>query len=196
MSLPRIGLTRERVIAAAVELLEKTGAADFSMRALAESLNIRAASLYNHIESMETLQTEMCIYALKMQEQAEQAVIDTRQGDEAIRALAYASRKFAGEHRELYWLIMRTAAHGEGVKDASRCIVEPYFAVLQHRMLTETQKIHWQRVLRGIVHGFIAQEEAGFFSHLSEDAEESFRTAVECYIDGLKQAESRNRHES
>lgn len=51
--MPRNGLSKEKVIKAA--LIEQTGAADFSMRALADSLNVKIVSLCNHAASMDAL---------------------------------------------------------------------------------------------------------------------------------------------
>lgn len=51
----RNGLSKEKVVKAAVALIEQSGMAEFSMRALADSLQIKTASLYNHVESMEYL---------------------------------------------------------------------------------------------------------------------------------------------
>lgn len=192
--MPRGGLSRERVIEATAALIERDGASNFSMRALADSLNIRTASLYNHVDSMETLIADVCAYALRAQREMELAAIDGHEGAQAIRALAEAYRQFAKERRELYRLIMSTVAScADGLGEAAQCIVEPFLKVLAHADLTPEEKIHWQRVLRGIVHGFVAQEEAGFFSHLAPDVGESFRIAIECYIDGLAQAEARKK---
>lgn len=192
--MPRNGLTRERVVEAAAQLIEESGAAAFSMRALADSLHIRTASLYNHVESMDELLLAVCAYALRAQREAELAAIHGRTGTAAIAALADAYRQFARTHRELYRLIISTAAAcGEQLGEAEQCIVEPFMAVLEHTALSEEEKIHWQRVLRGIVHGFVSQEDAGFFSHLPADVDESFHTAIQCCIDGLAQAERRRR---
>lgn len=190
--MPRNGLSKGRVTEAAIALIERSGITDFSMRALADSLNIKTASLYNHVESMESLTVEICVYALQMQRDIEMNAINDKVGTEAIIALANAYRQFAKEHWELYLLIMSTAVScGEQLNEISLCIVEPFLKVLEHTMLNYTKKIHWQRVLRGIVHGFVSQEKSGFFSHLPAEVEDSFNTAIQCYIDGLMKAEQR-----
>lgn len=192
--MPRNGLTKEKLVEAAAEIIESRGAADFSMRALAEKVNVKTASLYNHVESMDALMTAVCAYALELQRSEELAAIEGKSGADAIFALAEAYRRFAREHRELYRLILSMAASGgEQLSGASECIAGPFLRVLEDTALTQTERYHWQRVLRAIVHGFVSQEDAGFFSHLSAQLEESFRTALRCYIDGLAQAEKRGR---
>lgn len=190
--MPRSGLTRSIVVQEAARLIAEKGMAAFSMRSLAEALDVKTASLYNHVESMEALMVDVCISALHMQQEMEDQAINGKTGTEAIRALASAYRCFARENRELYLLIMNTAAScGPALGESARCIVDPFLKVLAHTSLTDTEKTHWQRVLRGIVHGFVSQEDAGFFTHLPADVEDSFQTAIQCYIDGLMQAEKR-----
>lgn len=191
--MPRNGLSKEKVIEAAVALIEHSGTADFSMRALADSLQIKTASLYNHVDSMEALMVGVCAYALQMQREHEMNAVEGKSHNDAIIALADAYRVFAKEHRELYRLIMNTAVScGDQLNEVSMCIVEPFMTVLEDTNLSDTEKYHWQRVLRGIVHGFVSQEDAGFFSHIPADVDESFRTAIQCYIDGLTEAGKRH----
>lgn len=191
----RKGLTKDRLVAEAAALMEEEGLEGFSMRALARRLEVKTASLYNHVESMEALMAEVCAYAMKCQRDAQMEAIREKTGIQAMFALAQACRGFAREHRALYWLIMTTAAsQGERLGERANYLVEPFLLVLADSGLTEEEKIHWQRVLRALIHGFVAQEEAGFFSHLPASGEESFRIAVECYAQGLAQAERRETH--
>lgn len=191
--MPRSGLTKEKIIEAAVILIEQYGTAEFSMRALADSLQIKTASLYNHVENMESLMVEVCARALQLQRDTQMRAITGKSHNEAIFALANAYRVFAREHKELYRLTMNTAvSNSEQISTISGCIIEPYLQVLQDTSLSDSEKTHWQRVFRGIVHGFVSQEEAGFFSHLPADVEESFHIAIQCYLDGLEQAEKRH----
>lgn len=61
-------MTKERVVEAAAQFIERSGAADFSMRALAESLDIQTASLYDHVESMDALMAAVCALLRKKRE--------------------------------------------------------------------------------------------------------------------------------
>lgn len=51
MSVGRPPLSRERIIAAAVELVDEQGLAALSMRRLGAALGVEAMSLYNHVEN-------------------------------------------------------------------------------------------------------------------------------------------------
>ena len=62
--MPRQGLTRQVLIQAALHLIEERGYASFSMGELAKYLHVRPASLYNHIENLDTLYTEVGLAAI------------------------------------------------------------------------------------------------------------------------------------
>ena len=54
---------------------------------------------------------------------------------------------------------------------------EPSMQVLQGYAITDERRMHWQRVLRGVMHGFVSQEASGYFSHYPVDLEESYSFA-------------------
>lgn len=192
--MPRSGLNRARIVEAAVQYIERHGVDGFSMRALADELNVKTASLYNHIDSMDDLLIDVSTYALNKQYEYELGAISDKHGAAAIAALSEAYRRFAEEHIALYRLVMRIAPScGDKLAKTSEYIVTPFFRALDTSPLPEEEKVHWVRTLRAIIHGFVSQEDAGFFAHLDKSADESFSVAVQCYVDGLEQAERRAR---
>ena len=96
------------------------------------------------------------------------------------------------KHRELYWLIMAMSAKDKRVRDdAAVLFTDPLKKMLEDFHLKEEESIHYRRLFRAIVHGFVSQEEQGFFSHYSAAVDDSFHFAVQCYIESLKQGEKR-----
>ena len=184
------GLNQKIIVDAAKELIEQEGFPAFSMRKLAETLNVKTASLYAHIESMEALFTEIGLSALREQWDCLLNAVAKRHGDAAIIALAKGYRHFAAEHAELYKIIMQMPSGDDTVlKEAAAMTAEPFMRVLADYRLTEEQKMHWQRALRGLMHGFVSEEQAGYFSHYPVSVEESYQIAVRCMIGGLHQEE-------
>ena len=59
------GLNKEIIIKAAADLIETQGRECFSMRLLADSLQVKTASLYNHIKSMDELITAVVAFRAK-----------------------------------------------------------------------------------------------------------------------------------
>lgn len=190
------GLNKNLLVKTAKNLIEEQGCSNFSMRLLADKLGVKTASLYTHIESMDTLVTEVGLSALREQNDFQFLAIKGKHRDAAIISLAHASRQFAKEHRELYKLIMQMpVSSNETLKVSAEIVTEPAMQVLSEYDISEEEKMHWQRVLRGITHGFISQEEYGYFSHYPVDIEKSYQLAIQCLIDGLNHAEGRKQNE-
>ena len=87
------GLNKEIIVNTAKEMIEENGFGGFSMRKLADKLEVKTASLYTHIESMELLFTEVGLSALKQQRDCLLEAIGEKHGDSAVSALADALRQ-------------------------------------------------------------------------------------------------------
>lgn len=183
------GLSKERVVQAAKELIEEKGIARFSMAELARRLQIQTASLYNHVESLDSLLAAVGEEAVAQLVRLEEQAIAGRRQDEALFALAEAYRAYACEHNQLYRVILSFPRWGNPTLDAeARRVVAPFLEVLSGYGLTDTQQHHWQRVLRAVMTGFAFHEQAGGFSGFPEGQDESFSIAIRCVADGLRKA--------
>jgi len=187
--MPRQGLNRDSVVEASIRLIEEKGYAAFSMGELAKSLNVKTASLYNHVESLDALYTEVGLAAVSQMTASEAQAIEGKEKNDALFALADAYRAFAKDHNELYRVIMGLQKSKNKVLEmAAGQITEPIMQMLSGYGLNITEQMHWQRILRSMMHGFAAHEEAGGFSHFPVDKNESYRMAIQCVADGLKNA--------
>ena len=184
--MPRQGLNKEAVTDAAVKLIEEKSIAAFSMNELARTLNIKAASLYTHVESMDALLTDIGLSAVsKMVENEKSAIADKTQ-DDALFALAAAYRQYAKEHYELYLLVMNIPRqHNPVLEQAAEEITDPIMSVLAGYGISRDDQMHYQRILRAMLHGFVAHEECGAFSHFPVDKDESFTKAIRAIADSL-----------
>lgn len=188
------GLNKEIIVDTAKELIEGNGFDEFSMRKLADRLEVKTASLYTHIESMEALFTEVGLSALKQQRDCLLEAIGEKHGDSAVSALAESYRCFALEHTELYKLIMQMpSGNDEVLKEAAAMTAEPFMRVLCDYDLSEECRMHRQRLLRAMMHGFVSEELAGYFSHYPVSVEEGYEEAIACVTDGLHKEEGENR---
>ena len=160
------------------------------MRLLADSLQVKTASLYNHIKSMDELITSVCEYGLQLQKEMEMDAVKEQHGEQAVRILlADTYRLFAKEHQQLYWLIMNTAAKDHQVLDnAAILITDPFKKIFQIFIYKVKNWSITAGYSGAIVHGFISQEEEGFFSHYPTPVEESFYFSIQCFIDCLNKA--------
>ena len=100
-----------------------------------------------------------------------------------MEALADAYHRFGKERPEIYKVILSLPmVKNDALQTAAGDIVEPIIAVLSGYRLAEEHKMHLQRVLRSIMHGFISQEEAGCFRHFPADVSDSYKMAVQGFI--------------
>lgn len=184
--MPRNGLNKQIILKNSIQLIEQNGFENFSMRELAKTLDINAASLYNHIENMDELLALISDYALEQLNEQEFSAIEGLDGEQAIFALARAYRDFAKTHSELYHTIMNIfKSHNPSIERSGMKITLPFFKILDGYPLNDDQKAHWQRIFRSILHGFVSQEEAGYFSHYPIDEEDTFLYGVQSFVDGL-----------
>ena len=187
------GLNKDMIVESAKEMIEKNGVQQFSMHKLAEKLGIKTASLYTHIESMKALFTEIGLAALNDQKNCLMNAIGENHADAAIEAIANSYVQFAAEHMELYRFIMQMPSGSDEVlKEAAAMTAEPFMKVLDDYHISDISKMHWQRVLRGLMHGFISEEQSGYFSHYPVPVNESYTLAIHCVIDGLHKEEGEN----
>ncbi len=184
------GLSRELIIDTALRLVEERGPMGLSMRELAEALNVKAASLYNHISGMDDLMGQVGLRATEMRTRAQLEAIAGKTRAKALFALADTYHDFAMAHEHLDKVIMGLQRHLHPVlPQAGELTMQPILQVLDGYRLSEDAKIHWQRVLRAAMHGFCVHEHMGGFSLSPLPVSESYRLAIQCIARGLEQAE-------
>lgn len=186
--MPRKGLTKEVIIDNAIQTIESNGYADFSLRSLAATLNVTVSSLYNHIQGQEELLAAVGLRAVDILVGQEEQAIGRCPLEQALYALADAYRTFALEHKSLYQIVMGIPRLSDPVLTAAaERIAKPILQVFAAFGLDEEEQIHYQRVLRSVMHGFIAHEIGGGFSRTSFDRNTSYRTAIRCIISDIRQ---------
>lgn len=184
--MPRQGLNKEVVTAAAIRLIEEKGFSNFSLNELAKSLDIKPASLYSHIQNIDALFTDIGIIAIRQMVSSEKEAIEGKTGDEALFALASAYRKFAKEHYGLYLLVMNIPNGNNPVLEiAAEEITEPILKVLESYNISKEMQMHYQRSLRSMMHGFVAHEEYGAFSHFPIDRNKSYEISIGIIAESL-----------
>lgn len=182
----RKGLTREVIMEAAEDLIKNRGYESFSLNELARYLGVKPASLYNHVKSAEEIYTEVGLRAINGMSTAMNNAMVGKMQDDAIKALAISYRAYARNNPGLYKVIMALPMIKDRVLDeATPEIMQPIMQALSVYNLTEKQTVHWQRILRSIMHGFVSQEESGYFRHSAVNVDESYLFSVDSVIAGI-----------
>lgn len=203
--MPRIGLDRDRIISAAVHLVEEAGYERFSMHALAAALGVKTASLYNHIDGLSEVYTAIGHAAVErfrvVITEAAGAAADHHEAADLHAAtglhdapdprntllrIAMAMRAQAKQTPALYRVVMDLPMiQGGELKAIGLDIIHPMIEVLRPLARDEQHLLHLTRAFRSMMHGFISFEASGYFVHPDAAADESYRQMIDAFARGL-----------
>lgn len=148
-------ITKEAVIQAASDIADERGLNDLSLKAIAEKLNIRTPSLYNHITSLNDLLRAVAHNGMRqMNEQMKQTAIG-KTGAIAIKAAAVEYLNYMIIHPGVYETIQWAAWHGT---EETADIFDDYLSLLTTLIgscgfpTEHTDEI--LAMLTGLIHGF------------------------------------------
>jgi len=164
--MPRMGLTAEKVVAAAAELADREGYDALILAVLAEQLGVRVPSLYKHIGGLDDLQRQVARLGAAGLSQAVVEAAAGKVGREAFIAAALAYRRFAAVHPGRYTALTRTP--GVDLADVDDVL----YRVAADYGLTGDDCAHAGAALHSAVAGFIGLDvsgdtDAAFFGVLS-----------------------------
>ena len=181
----RAGLDSSSVVEAAAKLVDEEGIEQLTLGRLAERLDIRTPSLYNHVAGLPGLKHDLMLYCLRdLLGRVTLATVGKSRA-EAINALADAYRAYGKKTPGRYALTLQAPPPGDQeVQAVAQQVVEVLLAVLAPYKLGEEDAIHAIRGLRSIVQGFISLEVAGGFG-MPIDTDASFHWLINLYIAGL-----------
>jgi AcrR family transcriptional regulator len=181
----RAGLSEDRVVIEAERIADEVGLSRLTLAALADSLGVRQPSLYKHIDGMDALQRSIAVRAkTELGDVLGRAAVG-KSGDDAIRALATAYRRWALEHPGRYSATVRAPEPGDTDDEAaSAAVIGIVFDVLAGYDLHGDDAVDATRALRSTLHGFIALESSRGFG-LPVDIDRSFERLVDGLIVAL-----------
>jgi len=188
--MPRQGLSQEKIIEAAIRLMEEIGCENFTLKKLAEYLMIKPASLYNHIASQSELNYAIGKAALERLTTVMELASKEKEGIEAITAISVAYRKYAKENPVLYETFINIPSiRNELIKEGRHSIGDILRRILRPYRLTEEETIHMSRAIRSAMHGFISLENSGYFQ-TEVSLESSYAYMIRCLTVSLLQNQS------
>ncbi|MBK3494727.1 WHG domain-containing protein [Viridibacillus sp. YIM B01967] len=181
----RMKLDLSIILQKATKLVDEKGLDQLSLGSLAEELQIRPPSLYNHINGLNGLKQKLALDGVKkLNEYMLQAAVG-RSGDDAIRSVSEAYIQFVRIHPGLYDATTRFPdANDKELQQAQESIVQLVLQVLQAYNLQEEIAIHMVRGLRSILHGFTSIEQMGGFG-MPLDINKSFSILINTFIEGI-----------
>lgn len=185
------GLYKEKIVDVAIELIKSNGYAAFSMRMLALALDIKPASLYKHFKNFDDL---LVAVGLKVYEDfnalQEQAISDAGTRQEAVMGLAMAYRQFAFGEPELYKVIrILPKMAGQLLPEVVHEWIKPMKHVMALYDIDDESRMHWQRIYRATITGFLSGEGAGLFVWMPVSPVKSYQLAIMNIIAALESLE-------
>lgn len=194
--MPRAGLSRDRVVAIAVDLVDDGGVDGFrtlTLAAVAARAGVAVPSLYKHVGSLADLQRSVAVVAVRELTDALTAATSGVTGPAAVSALAHGVRDYARAAPGRYAATQVAADLGDpddvALAQASAATVRAVSAALaasgiDGQALDGEHLVHTVRTVRAAVHGFVSLELGGGFG-MPEDVDESFEHLVTVLIAGL-----------
>jgi AcrR family transcriptional regulator len=185
---PRPGLTVDRIVEAAAAIADMEGLERLTLGAVATALGVRTPSLYNHVGGLDDLRRLLTVRGLEELGAALQRAAVGRSGDDAVRAVAEATRAFARARPGLYaTTVPTTEVDDEAVREAGTAVLTTVLDALAGYDLDEGAAVHAARTLRAAVHGFVTLELAGGFG-LAVAVDDSFTWMTRRLTDALAPA--------
>lgn len=163
LSSDRQPLSRERIIEAAVALVDEQGVEALSMRRLGAALGVEAMSIYNHIPNKDTLLKALVQHVLA------QIEIPPQEDDwaERLKRMSRSYRSLALRHPHFVQLIASRPYSG---LPALRQ-VETIFEILEAGGFEESQWMDIVRTVSSFAIGFTLSEVSGFMEATDESPE-------------------------
>ena len=185
--MPRAGLTRDDVVAAAAGLADEIGYHDVTMGVLAERLGVRAPSLYKHVNSLADLQHRIATLAMTELGEAARDAMQGLAGLDALTALLTATRAYVTAHPGRYTATIGAEFTGQDdpLLAASGRLIASIAAVLRGYGLGEAELVHAIRTIRCTLHGFAALQASDGFQW-SGDPDETFDWMIRFIDRGLR----------
>ncbi|RYJ32003.1 transcriptional regulator, TetR family [Streptomyces sp. L-9-10] len=164
----RLGLTREKVIAAAVTMIDRDGPDSFSLRKLAAELDIENMSLYSHVPNKDALLDGVAeVLLARIEFPRTDSDPDTGSGSDngtwqdRIRAHATAFRAAAKRHPKAFPLVLTRPTQSPAALEA----IGSTLATITELGLSPEEMVHVLRSYTAFIVGTLMRE-LGYALHL------------------------------
>ena len=177
---------KQEIINVCIEMIDKDGFLNLSIKTIAERLGIKSPSLYKHFQGgLDEIKEAIMVYGwnsidIKI---AKSAVGKSR--EDGLKAMCYALREFAHEHPGVFEAICwHNSYTSELNHEITKGVISSLYSILDYLGFSEVRKMHVLRSLRGFVEGFSMLELHGSFGD-EITLDESFAYGVDALITGI-----------
>lgn len=180
-------LSKEKIINLYIHLAHDIGLNKVSFPRIAEKLEIKTPSLYNHFKNLDDLKVQTAIYLhQELNELLMQELVGKSKGD-ALSQYALTYRTFSKEFSSVYELLntiplMQNTVLSEAGAKNNQVLTK----ILNSFDLSEEKTIVKSRSFRSMLHGYITLNQLGYFQNPRLDDDESFNLMIEEFISEMK----------
>ncbi|MFE8011592.1 TetR-like C-terminal domain-containing protein [Streptomyces antibioticus] len=177
--MPRVGLSTDRLVAAAAELADEAGFEGVTLSALARRFGVKDASLYSHVRSLQDLRTRLALLVGGEMIDRIAVAVAGLAGRDALVAFAGAYREYALRYPGRYAATqIRIDQSAAADTPELRRTAEITYGMLRGYGLAEPDLTDAVRLLRSTFHGYCALEAGGGFG-APRDVQRSWDKAVD-----------------
>ena len=194
-NLPKKGLDKNAVIERAALLANEKGLDNVTLKELADSLEIRSPSLYNHISGLEELKREIMLYGWKKADERILCAAENCSDYEAVKAMCRAFYSYATENKGIFSAMLWYNKYADtGSMEATSGLFSRLYMIMENMGISRNITEHLIRTLRGFLEGFALLVNNGAFGHPA-DIDESFEMSLDVLIEGIRAAAGKERKE-
>ncbi|WP_344252710.1 TetR/AcrR family transcriptional regulator [Terrabacter carboxydivorans] len=160
---PAVGLSRERIVLTAIEMIDEKGASTLTMRRLGTRLDVEAMSLYRYVNGREDLLeavVEALVDTIEVPGPAELQPVDGWQA--FLQLLAHDVRRLAKEHPLAFPLVATRHPAAPWLRPPLRSlrVVEAFLQGLRARGFSDRQAVEAYRSFTSFLLGHLLLESA------------------------------------
>lgn len=158
-------VSKKMIIQTASDIADKNGLNSVSLKTVADKLNIKTPSLYNHIKSLAELLREVAHNGMRVMNERMSKVAIGKTGIEAIQLIFIEYLNYMIEHPGIYETIQWAGWNGT---EETSIIFNDYLSLLtiliQSCNLNEDKTTEILNMLTGIIHGYTTLQLKNAFS--------------------------------
>lgn len=185
----RADIDKTIIIKKAAEMANEIGLEKVTLKLLANQLNIKSPSLYNHIKGLDDLRKEVMIYGWKQLEERviEAAVCVT--GYDALEAMGRTFYKYATENPGIFnAMLWYNKFQSDETQDATKRFFSVIYKIFSTLNISQKNCDHLIRTYRAFLEGYALLVNNKAFGH-PLSIEDSFEISLQVLKAGTKNLE-------
>ncbi len=182
-------INKQLIIDTSAKLANKVGLENLSLKMIAEELNIKSPSLYNHFSNLKDIKRCLMFYGWK---QLEDKMIDSAvgvSGYEALKNMCYAFYNYTTNNKGIFEaMLWYNKYDNEKTIHLTQRLYDLIFKITNTLNISERNTRHVIRTVRSFLEGFVLLVNNNSFGN-PISVKESFDISLEIIINGIKPLE-------